>query len=94
MKEKNTIKILFIIRVVLWVISLVATIYWMYWSSHLYTLGFYDEHEYAVAFRPIFARGLFTSLAAVAVSFVLRFISDGIKDKNKIKLIKESKVKP
>ena len=50
-------------------------------SFHLYTLGYVDEHEYAVAFRPIFIKGLFTSLVAVGISFILRIKSDHLKDK-------------
>lgn len=56
MDDAKKRKIMFICRVVLWVVALVATIYWIYWSFHLYTLGYVDEHEYAVAFRPIFIK--------------------------------------
>ena len=83
MNEDKKIKTMFICRVILWIVALIATIYWIYWSFHLYTLGYMDEHEYAAVFRPIFAKGLFTSLVAIGISFILRRISDNIKDKRK-----------
>lgn len=83
MNGEKTRKILFVIRICLWIIALVATIYWIYWSFKLYTMGYVDEHQYALMFRPIFAKGLFTSLIAVGISFILRRISDYIKDTTK-----------
>lgn len=83
MKEDNAIKYMFYVRVCLWIIALVATIYWIYWSFHIYTLGVIDEHEYAVMFRPIFAKGLAISVGSIVISFILRFISDNMKDKKK-----------
>lgn len=83
MNGEKTRRIMFIIRICLWIIALSATVYWIYWSFKLYTMGFLDEHEYAVAFRPIFAKGLFTSLIAVGISFIFRRISDNIKDNMK-----------
>lgn len=79
MEKEKKVKILFLCRMFLWFVALVATVYWIYWSFHLYTLGYADEHEYALVFRPIFARGLFISLAAVLLSFLLRAVSDSIK---------------
>lgn len=80
MTDDNKIKYLFCARVCLWIIALSATIYWIYWSFHIYTLGVIDEHEYALIFRPIFAKALLISLVAVGVSFILRIKSDKIKD--------------
>lgn len=80
MENNKIIKIFFICRVILWIIALVATIYWIYWSFHLYNIGYTDEHLYAVALRPIFGRGLITSLVALGISFALRIRSDKIKD--------------
>lgn len=79
LKDKKVRRI-FIARICLWVIALSATIYWIYWSFHIYTFGVMDEHEYAAIFRPIFARGLGISIAAICVSFILRSISDKIKE--------------
>jgi len=81
MPGEKKVKILFGCRVVLWIIALAATIYWIYWSCKLYDLGYLDEHVYAVAFRPIFARGLAISVGAICLSFLLRSISDKIKKK-------------
>lgn len=83
MNGENTRKKLFYCRICLWIIALVATIYWIYWSFHLYTLGYYDEHAYAAMLRPIFSKALFVSLVAVGISFILRRISDNIKDREK-----------
>jgi len=86
MKNQKKIKQFFYCRVSLWVIALVATIYWIYWSFHLYTLGYMDEHEYAVAFRPIFSKALFISLVAIGISFILRIKSDRMKDEDKYRV--------
>lgn len=83
MKGEEIRKKLFYCRICLWVVALVATIYWIYWSFHLYTLGYYDEHAYAAMLRPIFSKALLISLIAVGISFILRRISDNIKDKEK-----------
>lgn len=81
--DDKKIKIMFVCRVVLWIVALSATVYWIYWSFHLYTLGYMDEHEYAVAFRPIFGKALLVSILAIGISFVLRIISDKSKDARK-----------
>ena len=81
MKSDKTIKQLFCVRVCLWIIALSATIYWIYWSFHIYTIGVMDEHEYAAMFRPIFAKALLVSLCAIGISFILRIRSDKIKDR-------------
>ena len=82
-EQLSFIKKLFYCRICLWIIALVSTIYWIYWSFHLYTLGYEDEHVYAAMLRPIFTKALLISLVAVGISFVLRRISDNIKDKAK-----------
>ena len=81
MTDEKKIKYLFYVRVALWITALVATIYWIYWSFHIYNMGILDEHEYALMFRPIFIKGLAISLVAVGLSFILRVNSDRIKDK-------------
>lgn len=82
-KKKNWVKIIFCIRIVLWVIALGATIYWIRWSFKIYEMGTHFVEEYAKAFRPIFARGLLITAIAIGISFILRYISDRIKDKEK-----------
>lgn len=92
MDKTNTIKRLFYIRICLWFVALVSTIYWMYYSFHLYSIGIVDEHEYASALRPVFAKALLISLIAVGVSFILRRISDNIKDSLKHTSIHSDKI--
>lgn len=78
-KDRRNVRILFIIRIILWCIAFGAFVYWAYWSFNLYHQGIWDEHDYASALRPIFAKGVFISLGAIAISFILRKISDMIK---------------
>lgn len=81
--EGKIVKILFGIRILLWLVAAGATAYWIYWSMHLYTLGVENEYEYARALRPIFTKGLLISVAAIVISFLLRSISDKIKKDHK-----------
>lgn len=83
MTSKQKIKVLFGCRICLWVTALIATVYWIYWSFHIYSFGVMDEHEYAVLFRPIFAKALLVSVGAIVLSFILRSISDHIKANDK-----------
>ena len=81
--EDKRVKALFIMRAVLWVIALAATVYWIYWSFKLYELEIYDPYSYAKEFRPIFTRGLLISGGSICISLSLRGISDRIKRANK-----------
>lgn len=81
--EDKRVKILFIIRSILWVIALAATVYWIYWSFKLYELKIFDPYSYAKEFRPIFTRGLLVSGTSICISLILRGISDRIKKENK-----------
>jgi len=92
MDKTNTIKKLFYCRICLWVIALVSTIYWIYYSFYLYSIGIMDEHEYATALRPVFAKALLISLVAVGISFILRRISDNIKDSIKHSTVHSDKL--
>ena len=78
-KKEKVVKGIFIIRIVLWIIALCATIYWIYWSFKLYTMGIYNEYEYAANLRPIFTKGILISVGAVIISFILRAVSDKMK---------------
>lgn len=77
--ESKAVRILLYIRIVLWIIALAATVYWIYWSFKLYDLGYYDIYEYTGYLRPIFGRGLLISFGSLGVSLILRGISDRIK---------------
>lgn len=79
MKALKAVRIIFGIRAVLWVVALVATIYWAVWSFKIYAMGIYDPYEYASIFRPIFQRGMIISLGAIIICLILRRISDTIK---------------
>ncbi len=78
-KTNFAVRILFIIRVILWINAAFATVYWINWSFKLYKMGIYDVHEYSDHFRPIFGRCLLISLASLCISLILRSISDMIK---------------
>ena len=79
--HKKIIRILFIIRISLWIIATVATFYWIVWSFKLYNMGIYDVHEYGTYFRPIFGRGFLIAVVSICLSFILRSISDKLKEK-------------
>ncbi len=78
-KTNIAVRILFIIRVILWITAASATVYWIYWSFNLYKMGIHDFHEYSVNLRPVFGRCLLISLASLCISLILRSISDMIK---------------
>lgn len=84
-KAVKAVKIIFGIRIVLWIVALAATIYWAYWSFKIYALGIYDPYEYAEIFRPIFRNGLFISIGAIIICLILRHFSDTIKQMYKIR---------
>lgn len=82
MKNKDTlVKIIFAIRMVLWLGAAAATAYWIRFSFLLYQMGFEDEHQYATALRPVFYKGVLIAIACVCLSFIFRSISDRIKKK-------------
>lgn len=78
-KDEKLVRILFGMRIVLWVIALIATVYWIYWSFHIYETGIHLVEEYAAIFRPIFGKALLVTAISISVSLVLRKISDKIK---------------
>lgn len=76
---KKAVRILFIVRIVLWITAAAATFYWIYWSFKLYAMGIYDPYEYSGYLRPIFGRGLLIAFVSLCISVLLRCISDRIK---------------
>jgi len=84
-KAQKAVKIIFGVRIVLWVVALGATLYWAYWSFKIYALGIFDVYEYAEIFRPIFRRGLLISIGAIIICLILRRFSDTIKEMYKIR---------
>ncbi len=83
--ECRSVKVLFCIRIALWISALVLTLHWVYVSFDLYAKGIFDPHEYATILRPILYRDFLASLACVIISFILRGISDKIKEIKKMK---------
>ena len=79
-KSKTQIRVLFAARVCLWIIALVSTVYWIYYSAQLHSQGIFAPEEYAPLFRPVFYTCLAISIAAVCISFVLHAISKKIKE--------------
>lgn len=70
-------RVLFIIRICLWVIALTSTFYWMSYSIRLHREGIYEPYEYATLFRPVFYTCLVISVIAVCISFILYAVSKG-----------------
>ena len=87
-KTNIAVRVLFIIRAILWITAALATVYWIYWSFKLYKMGIHDVHEYSDHFRPIFGRCLLISLASLCFSLILRSISDMIKKKMQNKAVR------
>ncbi|MCR5509385.1 MAG: hypothetical protein K6F54_00295 [Lachnospiraceae bacterium] len=72
MNESTTKKkILFAIRVCLWIVAASATIYWIWYSARLHMMGIFEPAEYAVYFRPVFYTCLIITISAVGLSFAL-----------------------
>lgn len=78
------VRILFIIRIVLWIIAAAATYYWISWSFKLYNMGIFDVYEYSGYLRPILTKGLIIAAVSICLSLILRTISDKLKKKEKI----------
>ncbi len=78
-KEKTSVIILFIIRVCLWIVALVATIYWINYSIQLHRAGIFDPAEYSTAMRPVLYTCLIISILAVCISFALHALTVRIK---------------
>ena len=79
--HSKIVQVLFIIRITLWIIAAVATCHWIVWSFKIYDMGIFDVHEYSSYLRPILAKDLLISVASICLSFILRSISDKLKNK-------------
>ncbi len=89
-KGELAVKILFVVRILLWIVAAAATVYWIVWSFKMYDIVGYDVHAYATAFRPLFYKALVIAFLSICVSFGLRSISDRIKKCWKLDEIDES----
>lgn len=80
-KAKKTIKILFIIRIILWAVALGATVYWMYYSFHLYSLGIRLPEEYSPLLRPVLYKGLLIAVVSLFIAAMLHIHTAKLKKK-------------
>ncbi len=80
-KAKIQLRILFIVRICLWVVAFAFTAYWIWYSFKLTYDGVFEPSEYATLLRPVLYRNFLISVGAVALSFILFFISRKIKDR-------------
>ena len=71
-KKDSRVLALFITRVCLWVVALVSTIYWIWYSIKLHNDGIFAPEEYSPMLRPVLYTCLAISIAAVCISFALR----------------------
>ena len=79
-KKANTpILVLFIIRVLLWIVALSSTIYWIYYSIKLHSDGIFAPEEYSPLMRPVLYTCLAIAITAVCISFALHALSKKIK---------------
>ena len=83
------IRILFIIRICLWLVCAFGFAYWIYWSFESYNyINETDYHEYATFFRPYFRTGIMISVGSITISLILRLISDMTKRSMKDEMYK------
>lgn len=75
------VKILFGLRILLWITAIIPTIYWIYYQQKLYADEIFDAYEYSSLLRPVLYKCLIISFLAICVSFILRAISDHVKKK-------------
>ena len=79
MTISKKIRILFVGRVILWIIALVSTGYWMWYSGELYELEISNTEEYAARLRPVLYTGIIVAVAAIGISFLLYAQSQKLK---------------
>lgn len=81
-KAKTAVRNIFIVRAVLWVVALAATLYWIFVSFDLYNQGIFDPYEYATILRPILYTCLIIAIVAIIICFILRAVAKEIKRQN------------
>ena len=82
-KVKTQVTILFIIRVCLWIVAALSTLYWMYYSVKLHMDGIFAPEEYSPRLRPVLYTCLIISIAAICISFALHAKSKRIQKEEK-----------
>ena len=81
-KAKIQIKIIFVIRVLLWLVALLATVNWIIYSVKLYADGIVIPEQYSPLLRPVLYRGVIVAVLSIATSFALYALAKYIKKKN------------
>ena len=84
-KAKKAIKTIFIIRICLWVVAAVSTVYWIWYSFKLTWDGIFDPYEYSSLLRPVMYTGIVVAVVAILLAFLLRRITVEIKRQNGIR---------
>ncbi|MCR4727930.1 MAG: hypothetical protein K5796_04685 [Lachnospiraceae bacterium] len=84
-KAKKQVKIIFAVRILLWIIAFASTLVWVIYNFKLNAEEISDPAEFAARFRPLFYTCLGISVIAVCVAFALYMVSKKIKEKNGIK---------
>jgi hypothetical protein len=79
-KPRTSVVVLFVIRVCLWIVAFVSTVYWMYYSYMLHSQGIYDPAEYATYMRPVLYTCLMIAVLAVCASFILHAVTKRLKN--------------
>ena len=75
------IKILFGVRICLWLVALASTVYWISYSMKLHANGIYAPEEYSPLMRPVLYTCLGIAIAAICISFALHALSVRMKKK-------------
>ena len=78
------VRIIFGIRILLWTVALAATVYWIYYSFKLTSMGIFEPEEYSPLLKPVLYTGVCIAVTAIAVSFILYAVSKKIKIKHDI----------
>ena len=81
-KAEIQIKIIFVVRILLWVTAFASTAYWIWYSFKLYHDGIFLPEDYSPLMRPVLYRGVIIAVAAIVLSFVLRSVAVKIKKKH------------
>ena len=79
------IRVMFAARILLWLIALISTIYWISYSFELYKQEIFDPHDYATLLRPVLYICLAIAFVSICISFVLHARTKKLKKEHGIK---------
>lgn len=86
MDKNKLIKIIFGIRIILWITALIPTVYWIWYSIDLHNHGIFDPAEFGKYFRPVFYECLIIAVIAVCAAFALHAFSVKLKKQGREEL--------